>query len=117
MSTILLEKECFLKVDLQWFLYNFRLWPRVVELFKVKNLLSFELLNNVKTRILSPLNRMYFKDGSFRCFNLSTYDKSFIVGISFVALLWTFSISLDCLGKCGDHIDCPYFKRDLTRDL
>ena len=57
-STILLEKECFLKVDLQWFLYNFRLWPRVVELFKVKNLLSFELLNNVKTWIISPLNLM-----------------------------------------------------------
>ena len=67
--------------------------------------------------IESPLSRRPFRECSLRYVNLSLYSISLHCLTSFVALLCTFSMAIDCLFKYGYQIILPYSRCGLTRAL
>ena len=58
--------------------------------------MSYRLCIISRTSVISPRRRLYANEGSFCDFNLSIQVKFLILGNSFVALLWTFSIATIC---------------------
>ena len=74
----------------------------------------FKILN---TSIMSPLKRLYDKVGNFNKRSLFSYDCSDKPGISFVALLCTFSSSSTCFFLYGAQTWLAYSKCGLTKLL
>ena len=68
----------------------------------------------LKTSIISPRNRLYFKVGSLSCRNLSGYGNLFKDIINFVALFCTFSIFSISLFLNGHHTELEYSICGLT---
>ena len=68
----------------------------------------------LKTSIISPRNRLYFKVGSLSCRNLSWYGNFFNDKINFVVLFCTFSIFSISPFLNGHHTELEYSKCGLT---
>ena len=102
-----LLKKCPLKAVSHRSLNSFWLCPLVLDSPESLNRLSVVshiLFMYLNTLIMSPLWRLYTREGNFKCLSLSSYDMWEISGISFVALLWTDSSSLIFFLVFGDHV-------------
>ena len=57
---------------------------------------------------MSPLVRLYLREGSLSILSLSSYDRSLMPGTNLVALRCTFSSVFDWRINCGYQTNCPY---------
>jgi len=86
----------------------------ILMLFKTESIISVNIL---KTSIILPLKRLYFKIGNFNCTSLSFHVKCLTVKTNLVALIGTFSRSFIRPCLCGFHNELAYSKWDLTKLL